>query len=183
MSIGNRLKIIRKDISETQKGMARLIGASYRTYQEWEAHNNAPNGKYLHVISQMGYNINWLLTGGGEMKIERIIGVQQDINTLSREEEILPFVATTSKNIQLLKIDTTSLEPEINLGDVVFYDNRSQSITDGSLYVITTPNGTVVKRLLYKGSNHIEATCNYSNFIIDENCEILGRVIYCLQAK
>jgi len=117
------------------------------------------------------------------MKIERIIGVRQDVNTLSKEEEILPFIATTSKNIQLFKVETTSLEPEINLGDIVFYDNRNQSVTDGSLYVIATPNGTVVKRLIYKASNHIEAVCNYSNFIIDKNCEILGRVIYCLQAK
>jgi transcriptional regulator with XRE-family HTH domain len=184
MGIGNRLKTIREDLSETQKGLACLIGASHRTYQEWEAHNNVPNGKYLNVISQMGYNINWLLTGDGEMKIERIIGVQRTDNILSQEDDLLPFIASTHKDIVPYKIDTASLEPEINRGDVVFYDGSlRKNITDGALYVLKTPSGTMIKRLLYKGVGQIEAICNYSSFILDEGCEILGRVLYCLQAK
>ena len=66
MSISDRIKLIRKGL--TQKEFARKIGVSYGAIQNWEVYNQVPNGTALTKIRDVfKIDINWLLTGEGEM--------------------------------------------------------------------------------------------------------------------
>jgi len=69
MSPGERFKLVRASQQKTQKEMAAFVGVSYRTWQDYEGDTNAPGGKVMRHLCSLGININWLLTGQGEMHI------------------------------------------------------------------------------------------------------------------
>lgn len=49
--------------------MAKAVHSKPRTWQEWEADNRTPGGRALGELADRGFNINWILTGEGEMHI------------------------------------------------------------------------------------------------------------------
>ncbi len=54
----------------SQERFAQLIGGTKRGIQENESGKTSPNSKLLAGLAQIGLNINWLLTGQGEMVAE-----------------------------------------------------------------------------------------------------------------
>lgn len=70
--LSERLKQARESIGKTQKEMAKLASASYRVWQDYESGSVIPGGKVFESLSKLGFNVNWLLTGQGEMKIGAI---------------------------------------------------------------------------------------------------------------
>lgn len=69
--LSERLKQARDKIRKGQKEMAKLAGVSYRVWQSYEAGKVIPGGKIFESLSNIGFNANWLLTGAGEMMIEK----------------------------------------------------------------------------------------------------------------
>lgn len=49
--------------------MAQSLGISPRTWQDYEGGINVPGWKVLEGLAQMGFNVNWILTEKGEIKI------------------------------------------------------------------------------------------------------------------
>ena len=66
-TIGNRLKEWRKHLGMTQDTYSSLVGVSIGVYKKYEAGYNVPGGEALAAFSTTGVNINWLLTGEGDM--------------------------------------------------------------------------------------------------------------------
>lgn len=62
--VGSRLKQIREHLGYTQKDFAKHIGASYRGWQANES-GTMPGGELLLKLTEIGVNINWILTGEG----------------------------------------------------------------------------------------------------------------------
>jgi transcriptional regulator with XRE-family HTH domain len=67
-SLSDRLKIVREKMGKTQKEMALLIGVSYGSLQVYEEGKSVPGGKVLAALSRQGFDVNWILTGEGEMR-------------------------------------------------------------------------------------------------------------------
>ncbi len=65
--IGSRIKAWRKHLGLTQVGFAELSGVHIGVLKKYERGVNVPGGEVLGAFSQTGVNINWLLTGEGEM--------------------------------------------------------------------------------------------------------------------
>ncbi len=91
MTLADRLKIARDSIGKSQKDMASLCHASYRTWQGYEAGETPPTAKTIEALVQLGFNANWLLTGTGEMKLGEAIyslaeGVKNGDTTGERAE-------------------------------------------------------------------------------------------------
>ena len=67
MSICDRLKEWRTTKGLFQKDAAHLLGLSPGVYQKYEMGISAPGSGALEAFCNAGLNINWLLTGQGEM--------------------------------------------------------------------------------------------------------------------
>ncbi|MGV8059689.1 MAG: helix-turn-helix domain-containing protein [Smithellaceae bacterium] len=70
LTIADRLKIIRENLSKSQKEMAHHIGISLPAWQGYELGKNAPGSSVIEELVMLGYNANWILTGTGKMKDE-----------------------------------------------------------------------------------------------------------------
>jgi len=70
MTVHDRLKKVRESLGKTQKDVARALGVSPRTWQDYEGGINLPGGKVLEQLARMGFNVNWILTGEGEIQQE-----------------------------------------------------------------------------------------------------------------
>ena len=99
--IGQRLVEIRRDMSATQKEFAFKIGASIGTVQAYE-YGKIPKGDVLKKLSELGYDLNWLFTGFGTMKISTL---EMDIDV---ERKIAWNVA-----YYLCKRTNTSSDPKV----------------------------------------------------------------------
>lgn len=69
-AMAGRLKAIREASAKTQREFAERIHIKWRTWQEYEAGNRVPGGQALQAIAAAGFNVNWVLTGDGEMRLE-----------------------------------------------------------------------------------------------------------------
>jgi len=65
--IGSRLKIWRKHLGFTQSKFADVSGVHIGVLKKYERGVNVPGGEALGAFSSTGVNINWLLTGEGDM--------------------------------------------------------------------------------------------------------------------
>jgi transcriptional regulator with XRE-family HTH domain len=69
LTLGDRLKSIRVELGHTQKTMSDALGLGIRTWQTYELGNSLPKAETLNQLSELGYSIDWLLTGLGPMRI------------------------------------------------------------------------------------------------------------------
>ncbi len=67
-TLGERLRIIRDAIGESQKGMASRFGLSENAWQRLELEGRAPKGDILAQLIDLGFSSDWLLTGQGQMR-------------------------------------------------------------------------------------------------------------------
>jgi len=67
--IHSRLHTIRLNEGSNQQAFADAIGVGKRTFIRYENGERSIPHEVLEKIARMGYNINWLLTGEGEMLI------------------------------------------------------------------------------------------------------------------
>ena len=63
-----RIKSIRKSLGKSQKEMAILVGIGLRTWQQYEEGGHEPSWKVISKLSELGFNIDWLASGTGEIK-------------------------------------------------------------------------------------------------------------------
>lgn len=68
MSVAERLTQIRRFLGLSQKDMGKRVGVSGTTWQNYELENAAPNAHVLAHLSGEGFDMNWVLTGQGEMR-------------------------------------------------------------------------------------------------------------------
>jgi transcriptional regulator with XRE-family HTH domain len=67
MSLQERLKIAREFLRYSQKDMAKALDTNPQTWQIYESGKSVPGGKVLEALARIGFDVNWLLTGEGQM--------------------------------------------------------------------------------------------------------------------
>ena len=82
--LSSGLKLIRKDLDNTQLEMASELGVSVSTYKRYENGDMSIPGSVLKILAEMNYNINWLLTGEGNMLDNKLVS---NISKLSSEDQ------------------------------------------------------------------------------------------------
>ena len=83
-----RLKYLRSELGLSQTDMAKLMGVSLRVYHRYEKGEQKPSyEKLIPLVKKFNVNINWLLTGEGEMFIK------PKKEKESIEEQILQVIA------------------------------------------------------------------------------------------
>ena len=80
-NFNNRLRKLRGLLNLKQKDMADLIGVSLKVYQRYEKGEQKPSyEKLIPLISSFKVNINWLLTGEGEIFLSQSENTNQSNN-------------------------------------------------------------------------------------------------------
>jgi len=69
--ISKRIKQVRNHLGYAQKYISELAGCKLRTWQTYEDGKSIPGGKVLAGLSRLGVNVDWVLTGEGEMFSEQ----------------------------------------------------------------------------------------------------------------
>ncbi len=70
MTVGKRIKKIKNTLNITSSALAKRLSIPLRTIGSYERDEAPPSEKFLNaLISVFQININWLLTGAGEMFI------------------------------------------------------------------------------------------------------------------
>jgi len=82
MNIGQRVKKIRAELNITSVQMANALNIPVRTIGSYERNEVSPGAKFLSALIDTYYvNINWLLTGNGNMFISEKIN--NDLNYIA----------------------------------------------------------------------------------------------------
>ncbi len=68
LDLANRLKAVREKLKYSQREMSVAVDASLTSWQGYEAGKNIPGGNVLAALARMGFDVNWILTGEGDMK-------------------------------------------------------------------------------------------------------------------
>ncbi|MGL4561938.1 MAG: XRE family transcriptional regulator [Brevinema sp.] len=186
MSVGERLKSIRKNLNITQSKMANIIGVQQSHLHRYESDLGKLTPDKIQNLYNNGINIEWLITGEGEMF--RGEGVEGSENTLVSIEEsstkipvidvrasagsgvinyiddikdyitipdtILPAY-TSKKNLAMIEVSGTSMEPLIKDGDFVILDIGVTNIKSGAVYLIRIFDDLRVKRINRKINGNV----------------------------
>jgi transcriptional regulator with XRE-family HTH domain len=110
-TISGRLRAARNKLELTQQTAADSFGVPFSTYKRYEGGINDPNKNVLEGLVRLGINVNWLLTGSGEMLL--ITSNQIDENKL----QIKISNAASSTN------DVSEAEVESNRVDTIYAAN------------------------------------------------------------
>lgn len=71
--IGDRLKNARRELGLNATEMAEKVGLSGRSsWERYERGKHSPNGEILRHLADLGFNVNWVLTGYGPMMVEEV---------------------------------------------------------------------------------------------------------------
>ena len=63
-----RLKTVRSEMGISQQKMADMLQIPFGTYRRYESGDTDIPAGVLLKINQLGYNVDWLLTGEGKMR-------------------------------------------------------------------------------------------------------------------
>lgn len=69
MDIAARFKMVRDSLGLSQREMAKKLDSSLGALQSYEAGKSVPGGNVLEALARLGINVNWILTGEGEIRI------------------------------------------------------------------------------------------------------------------
>jgi transcriptional regulator with XRE-family HTH domain len=120
--IGARIKKVREAMKLTQKEFAKLFGLKQNAISQWEIGNSRVSDEILCDLSQdYNININWLLTGEGEMFT----------GGMTKEEKEMNF-----RNQQFLN-DIKS-DPQL---EFILQELRKDKLTAGILYSLLKAKG------------------------------------------
>lgn len=111
-SIGQRLTHIRASVSQRQ--FAEELGVPLRTYQNYEQDKREPDLRTLLGLHGRGWNLNWLLTGEGQERLEALQDKElEDSEPVKKPSSQIPRLESLKLAIQLAEeaLDGGKLEP------------------------------------------------------------------------
>ena len=98
MNLGQRVKKLKKALEITSQEMADSLGIPARTIGSYERNEAQPGTKFLNALFEVYHvNINWMITGKGEMFLT------------SKTEIDMDYIATKTENLNLSKNELDGL--------------------------------------------------------------------------
>lgn len=132
MDISTRFKMVRESLGHSQREMAKYLHSSLGALQSYESGKSIPGGNVLETLARLGFNVNWILTGEGEMK--RAGGQNKPVVKSDSNEEVSEY----SKQF-LLRVIESILESKNFSGGSIGYDP----------YLLSTKEFAVLVYIMY----------------------------------
>lgn len=132
--IAERLKLARQELDLTQRDMAERLGLSIGALKRIEGAGNVPSGETLLRYAEAGINPGWVLTGIGEVRLERAPAPAPATSSLDLE--------SLTQSIQIVQDWLTQNRrtmPADRQAEVIalIYDLAMQEMADGRTTVDT----------------------------------------------
>lgn len=175
MDLAERLKAARNFTGKEQKEIAKQLGISFRSWQDYELGKSVPGGKVFESLTRIGFNANWLLTGEGEMLqgenteahplgedyilVPRyevrasagggaMVHSEQIVDYLSfKAEWVRNSLGASARDLALINVKGDSMEPTLSNEDLILVDLRAHQVEDNAIYVLQLDGALLVKRL------------------------------------
>lgn len=207
MTLGERLKKIRNDVS--QKDFGAKFGATPNTIRRYETGANPPDADFLlSVCNEYSINPTWLLTGEGQMhkgEAQNIIDESSfDLIPMIKaelsagggafvySEDIKGYyafrkdwvrrVASGPKDMVMMRVIGDSMHPTIQANDTVMVDTGRKAIREGEIYAIRFDQTIMIKRLSFRPGGKIQIISDnlaYQAYEADiQDIHIIGQVIF-----
>jgi transcriptional regulator with XRE-family HTH domain len=118
--IGKRLLELREAAGQNQEEFSARWKISARTYQSYERAESWPSGAFLRELAAAGINVNWLLTGVGEMRAEQPLrlhnasGKGLRAGALDLKGDFKPVSSSTDAELQRVQHETAALWRRLN---------------------------------------------------------------------
>lgn len=180
MSISERLNLVLKDMNLKIKEFSDKSTVAYRSLQNYLSGEREPNTESLIKLStQMGINLNWLLTGSGNMYIADVqesdkyayipvydvevsaghgttaYGVAEPDSRLAFRKDWLISRRLKPVCLHAVIARGDSMEPTIGNKDTLLVDTERNTPRDGHIYVIRAGDTLWVKRIQQQPDNSL----------------------------
>ena len=191
--------ILSNEIGEKKvlnKDVAKALGITPENLSILKKRNKIPYEEIAYFCAKRKISINWLLfdqlsddiiketekfatiryfkdinasAGGGALNFE------ENYETVYIDKKII------DKNLDAINVIGDSMEATIKDGSIIFIDRNDTNISNGGIFVISTPAGVFVKRVRIKSSGEIELISDNKvyppeNLKTDE-VKIVGKVV------
>ena len=101
MNFFDRLKQLRHHLGLTQAQFAKDLGVQQRTISNWETGRNEPNIDILAlIIAKWAVNINWLITGLGDMFTNGLKDISSTNQTITGDNNAIGNNNSINTNTQ-----------------------------------------------------------------------------------
>lgn len=190
--IKGRIAVLFKSKGINVNRASKLLGIPQRTLnrQVNEDGNVGMELMYSIIDNFPDVSLMWLLLGEGEMYVEKgakvksadvpyynnlpvSAGLRDSVDQFG--EKPSEYISIPSQDAEFyFPVSGTSMEPEINDGDIIGVKrvNRSEGITHGAVYMVVTNDTRMIKRCYHDNNDQSLIWCvspNYPSFPINKN--------------
>lgn len=173
MDIGSRLREIRNDRGLSQSRFAGELSVHTRSYTSYELGQRSLPQALLLAINDMGYDIVWLLTGNGNMKLSGLVsGAEASYDV----EKRIPLISDLQKAFGDKKIPDPALVRESVLRpefckDPLCYAVRVSALKDQELSPLFGPGDILIV-------SPLETIFPRDKVIVNISDEIFFRIVH-----
>jgi SOS-response transcriptional repressor LexA len=208
MTIGERVRILRKRLHLTQREFSKKAGVPLRTLASLEINEYKPGYRLVEKIaSTYSVDVQWLFFGRGHQKELPIIvsDVKNEdesqikypalpiVNTVPAGYPDMPFddeiryhfyIPNVPKNAFGLIVDGVSMEPELYTGDIVIVNPNQLELKKGEIGVFRYQGGATIKICMplpgNKGMILQARNPRAESYVVtpDTECTVIGKVIF-----
>lgn len=199
---------MREALGFSQQEMAKSIGVSFRSVQDYERGLATPGGAVFEALCNLGFNGTWLLTGRGPMRsgaevpseenfvfvprynVKAAAGagarveLEQAVDRLAfRREWISRRLGVAQRNLALIEVTGDSMAPTMRAGDLLLIDLSDRTIRGGNVYVVRSGDELQVKRVQVRADQSVVLLSDNPAYPPEELArktrpEVLGRVLW-----
>lgn len=200
---GSRIKELRVALSFSQETLAEKLGVSRRTISGWEADDSSPNTVQLFALSELGFDVGYIITGkssdsrsDGFEEFAKIPAYDVEVSAgngaFFNDENIECYMAYRKAwlksrnlnvdNLSVVMVRGDSMQPTLNDKEYILIDHATITPKDG-IYVVRSGDTLWVKRLQRMPNNQILLISDNTHYppitvdLRDENFQIIGRVV------
>ncbi len=187
------------------KEVAKALGLTPQNFSNLKQRDSIPTEYIMNFCAKNKISINWMfydqLYGIQDLEATEYIGINyyddidgacgggafnndySEISKINLPKYILNYFNYTDDNsIHIVNATGDSMEPSISSGDKILIDTRYKQLNEKDIFIITTNNGTYIKRIKVLNNTVILRSDNnsYTDIIIDllyENVNVIGKVI------
>ncbi len=102
--LGKRIKMVRQHLIISQSEFGKAIGKRHVDISKYERNEILPNAETLcRIFAKYDVNINWLLSGLGQMFIDKVPGKAEMVSDHAAKYDLIPedIIILLQKNIEL----------------------------------------------------------------------------------
>ncbi len=186
------------------KHVAEALEINHLTFATMKNRGKIPYEELLNFCAKRKISINWLFynqatrsleaetekyanvryfgdiyasAGGGAFNYE----IQHEMITLDPHMVLRLGGEREMKNIDSINVLGDSMEPTFKDGDIIFMNRTQDDIRKGGVFVVSTPTGLFVKRLLLKSDGTLDLISDNSQYSVESvetgSVEVVGRVV------